>query len=202
MIRSFTLTNITYFVKNILSQTDVDEINNELNNLRTERNKKDSSWGEYGIYSHPHKESELILMPIANKRIIKVEKEGLYIKLERFSISITNHQYNYMIEIPYTLYEKLVNMFDTKMDNDYNYEEQVMMSQLEVGIDNVLKHSSTISTVESVEPVSQIQIASQIERTPSIERRIIEDSFLIINRHIIFLSPNCIVFGVGIILSL
>ena len=70
---------------------------------------------------------------------IKVEKEGLYIKLERFSISITNHQYNYMIEIPYTLYEKLVNMFDTKMDNDYNYEEQVMMSQLEVGIDNVLK---------------------------------------------------------------
>ena len=86
-----------------------------------------------------NKESELILMPIANKRIIKVEKEGLYIKLERFSISITNHQYNYMIEIPYTLYEKLVNMFDTKMDNDYNYEEQVMMSQLEVGIDNVLK---------------------------------------------------------------
>ena len=86
-----------------------------------------------------NKESELILMPIANKRIIKVEKEGLYIKLERFSISITNHQYNYMIEIPYTLYEKLVNMFDTKIDNDYNYEEQVMMSQLEVGIDNVLK---------------------------------------------------------------
>ena len=86
-----------------------------------------------------NKESELILMPITNKRIIKVEKEGLYIKLERFSISITNHQYNYMIEIPYTLYEKLVNMFDTKMDNDYNYEEQVMMSQLEVGIDNVLK---------------------------------------------------------------
>ena len=78
-------------------------------------------------------------MPITDKRIIKVEKEGLYIKLERFSISITNHQYNYMIEIPYTLYEKLVNMFDTKMDNDYNYEEQVMMSQLEVGIDNVLK---------------------------------------------------------------
>ena len=86
-----------------------------------------------------NKESELILMPITDKRIIKVEKKGLYIKLEKFSISITNHKYNYMIEIPYTLYEKLVKMFDTKMDNDYNYEEKLMMSQLEVGIDNVLK---------------------------------------------------------------
>ena len=29
-----------YLVNNILSQNDVDEINNELNNLRIERNKK------------------------------------------------------------------------------------------------------------------------------------------------------------------
>jgi hypothetical protein len=83
--------------------------------------------------------SELILMPIANKRIIKLEKQGLYIKLERFSISITNHKYNYMIEIPYTLYEKLVKMFDSKIDNNYYQEEAQMINQLEAGIDNVLK---------------------------------------------------------------
>jgi hypothetical protein len=68
-----------------------------------------------------------------------MEKQGLYIKLEKFSISITNHQYNYMIEIPYTLYEKLINMFDSKMDKEYNEEEQMMMNQLEIGINNVLK---------------------------------------------------------------
>jgi hypothetical protein len=78
-------------------------------------------------------------MPVANKRIIKLEKKGLYIKLEKYSISITNHKYNYITEIPYELYEKLVKMFDTKMDNDYEQEEQQMISQLEVGIENVLK---------------------------------------------------------------
>lgn len=83
--------------------------------------------------------SELILMPVANKRIIKLEKKGLYIKLEKYSISITNHKYNYITEIPYELYEKLAKMFDTKMDNDYEQEEQQMISQLEVGIENVLK---------------------------------------------------------------
>jgi hypothetical protein len=83
--------------------------------------------------------SELILMPIASKRIIKIDKQGLYIKLEKFSISITNHKYNYMIEIPYDLYEKLVKMFDSKIDNNYYQEENQMLSQLEVGIENVLK---------------------------------------------------------------
>ena len=83
--------------------------------------------------------SELILMPVANKRIIKLEKKGLYIKLEKYSLSITNHKYNYITEIPYELYEKLTKMFDTKMDNDYEQEEQQMINQLEVGIENVLK---------------------------------------------------------------
>ena len=83
--------------------------------------------------------SELILMPVANKRIIKLEKKGLYIKLEKYSLSVTNHKYNYITEIPYELYEKLTKMFDTKMDTDYEQEEQQMISQLEVGIENVLK---------------------------------------------------------------
>jgi hypothetical protein len=78
-------------------------------------------------------------MPIASKRIIKIDKQDLYIKLEKFSISITNHKYNYMIEIPYDLYEKLVKMFDNKIDNNYYQEENQMLSQLEIGIENVLK---------------------------------------------------------------
>jgi hypothetical protein len=84
-------------------------------------------------------ESELIFMPVVGKRIIKMEKHGIYIKLEKFSISIINHQYNYMVEIPYLLYEKLITMFDNKMDTDYQEEEKIMMNQIEVGIDKVLK---------------------------------------------------------------
>ena len=86
-----------------------------------------------------NEESELIFMPVVGKRIIKMEKHGIYIKLEKFSISIINHQYNYMIEIPYPLYEKLITMFDNKMDADYQDEEKIMMNQIEVGIDKVLK---------------------------------------------------------------
>jgi hypothetical protein len=78
-------------------------------------------------------------MPIADKRIIKLEKQSLYIKLERFNISITNHKYNYMVEIHYNLYEKLVKMFDTKIDNNYSQEEKQLINQLENGIENVLK---------------------------------------------------------------
>lgn len=88
------------------------------------------------------KNAELILMPIANKRIIKLEKKGLYIKIEKFSISITNHKYNYITEVPYELYEKLIKMFDNKVDSDYQLEENQMLSQLEVGIENVLKSIS------------------------------------------------------------
>jgi hypothetical protein len=83
--------------------------------------------------------AELILMPVACKRIIKIEKKGLYIKLEKFSISVTNHKYNYVVEIPFDLYTKLFKMFDAEMDGNHYLEEQQMISQLEVGIDNVLK---------------------------------------------------------------
>jgi hypothetical protein len=44
-----------------------------------------------------------------------------------------------MIEVPYSLYEKLISMFDSKMEKEYNEEEQMMMNQLEIGINNVLK---------------------------------------------------------------
>lgn len=83
--------------------------------------------------------AELILMPVANRRIIKLEKKGLYIKIERYSISITNHKYNYITELPYELYEKLTKMFDNKLDSLYAAEEQQMINQLEIGIENVLK---------------------------------------------------------------
>jgi ectoine hydroxylase-related dioxygenase (phytanoyl-CoA dioxygenase family) len=71
-----------YLVNNILSQNDVDEINNELNNLRIQRNKKDLSWGEYGIYSHPHKESELILKYFGYPKLIEILETILNNKIE------------------------------------------------------------------------------------------------------------------------
>ena len=86
-----------------------------------------------------NKNSELIYIPNEGKRIVKMEKYDLYIKLEKFNISLTNSQYNYMVEIPYTLYEKLIIMFDSKMNTSYQEEEKLINSQIEIGIKNVLK---------------------------------------------------------------
>jgi hypothetical protein len=86
-----------------------------------------------------NKNSELICIPNEGKRIVKMEKYDLYIKLEKFNISLTNSQYNYMVEIPYTLYEKLTIMFDNKINTKYQEEEKLINSQIEVGIKNVLK---------------------------------------------------------------
>jgi hypothetical protein len=44
-----------------------------------------------------------------------------------------------MIEIPYTLYEKLTIMFDRKINTKYQEEEKLINSQIEIGIKNVLK---------------------------------------------------------------
>jgi len=84
-------------------------------------------------------ESELILMPINDKRIIKLESHGLYIKLERYSLSITNHKYNYIVNISVDIYNKLSLMFDHKIDNINSNEERQILNQLEIGITNVLE---------------------------------------------------------------
>lgn len=84
-------------------------------------------------------DSKLMLMPISNKRIIKLEKMGLFIKIEKYSISITNKDYNYITELPITLYEKLSEMFDNKLDNFYNNEEIQINNHVEKGIANILK---------------------------------------------------------------
>jgi hypothetical protein len=84
-------------------------------------------------------ESELILMPINDKRIIKLESHGLYIKLERYSLSITNHKYNYIVNISVDVYNKLSLMFDHKIDNINSNEERQILNQLEIGITNVLE---------------------------------------------------------------
>ena len=84
-------------------------------------------------------ESEFIIMPVNDKRIIKLESSGLYIKLEKYSLSITNHKYNYIINISTDVYTRLSQMFDHKIDSINSNEERQILNQLEVGISNVLE---------------------------------------------------------------
>lgn len=54
----------------IFSEHDCQNIKFELDRLRIIRNSKDFSWGEYDMYSHPQKDSELILKLFGHPQII------------------------------------------------------------------------------------------------------------------------------------
>ena len=55
-----------FVVENVFTEEDTEEIKSEMNRLRIERNKKETTWGEYGMYSHPQKESEKIIIETKN----------------------------------------------------------------------------------------------------------------------------------------
>jgi ectoine hydroxylase-related dioxygenase (phytanoyl-CoA dioxygenase family) len=61
-----------YTIVNVLSENEVIEVKDELNRLRIERNQKDESWGEFGMYSHPQKESEVILKYLGHPKILEI----------------------------------------------------------------------------------------------------------------------------------
>jgi hypothetical protein len=83
--------------------------------------------------------AELVLMPILNKRIIKIEKKGLFIVLQHSLLEITNHKYSYHLEINYTMYTKLSRLFDQKLEFNHKIEEEMINSQLNGGLKKVLE---------------------------------------------------------------
>lgn len=63
-----------YVVIQIFNEEEVNEMKSEMNRLRLERNLKDLSWGEYGMYSHPQKDSEKILKYLGHPKLLEVNE--------------------------------------------------------------------------------------------------------------------------------
>jgi len=83
-------------------------------------------------------DAELLLMPVKDKRIVKVEKRGMYLILEKTLLEITNHQYSYHLEISFELYTKLSKAFDRKLDELSSEQEKAIVSQMSEGLRKVL----------------------------------------------------------------
>jgi hypothetical protein len=77
---------------------------------------------------------ELIIMPYTNKRIIKVERKGLFIVLQHTILEITNHKYSYHLDINYDMYTKLIKLFDAKLQSINMVEEEIINQQLQGGL--------------------------------------------------------------------
>lgn len=86
-----------------------------------------------------NRSAELSIIPTANKRVIKIEREGLYILLQHTLLEITNHKYSYHLEINYNMYLNLSRMFDQKLEYICKIEEEAINNQLNERLKKVLK---------------------------------------------------------------
>jgi len=85
------------------------------------------------LLSHP--DSIFLIAPLSHKRYIKNDSLGVFIVLSDKRINITNHVYNYDVNLTQIISDKLNNLFDNKVDR--------LRLEFEFEIKSQIKHSLT-----------------------------------------------------------
>lgn len=80
-----------------------------------------------------HPDSIFLIAPLSQKRYIKNKKLGIFILLSDLRLNVTNHTYNYDIDINEDLSRRLQNMFDEKVES--------IRLKLEIEIQSQVQHS-------------------------------------------------------------
>jgi hypothetical protein len=92
-----------------------------------------------------HPDSKFLLAPLSGKRYIKNSDKGVFIILDRGTISLTNHVYHYDVVINDRNWERLTKMYDGKVETiRQEYEDQIM-SQIEHSLENIIKKVKSIT---------------------------------------------------------
>jgi hypothetical protein len=81
---------------------------------------------------------KLVIAPLSLKRYIKNEKLGIFILLSDLRLNITNHIYNYDIDINEELSKRLQSMFDNKVESVRQELETEMQSQIQHSLLKIL----------------------------------------------------------------
>ena len=82
-----------------------------------------------------HPDSTFLIAPLSQKRYIKNDSLGVFIVLSNNRINITNHVYNYDVNLNQTISDKLNGIFDKKVE--------VLRLEFETEIKSQIKHSLT-----------------------------------------------------------
>ena len=82
-----------------------------------------------------HPDSTFLIAPLSHKRYIKNDSLGVFIVLSSNRINITNHVYNYDVNLTQTISDKLNDMFDKKVDS--------LRLEFEMELKSQIKHSLT-----------------------------------------------------------
>jgi hypothetical protein len=82
-----------------------------------------------------HPDSHFLIAPLSNKRYIKNDPLGMFIVLSNNRINITNHVYNYDVNLSQVIADKLDTMFDNKVE--------ALRLSFELELKSQIKHSLT-----------------------------------------------------------
>jgi hypothetical protein len=89
------------------------------------------------LISHP--DSKFLIAPLSNKRYIKNDPLGMFIVLSDNQINITNHVYNYDVNVSSVISNKLDTMFDNKVESLRLSFELEMKSQIKHSLTTILE---------------------------------------------------------------
>jgi len=88
------------------------------------------------LVTHPN--STFLIAPLSHKRYIKNELLGIFIVLSTSKLNITNHIYNYDIDVNEDLALRLQSMFDEKVELIRLEFEKEMQSQIQHSLHKIL----------------------------------------------------------------
>ena len=96
------------------------------------------------MITHPN--SKFLFAPLSGKRYIKNSSMDLFIILDNHTISLTNHIYHYDVVVSERNWERLIKMYDGKVETiRQEYEDQIM-SQIEHSLENIIIKVKSISS--------------------------------------------------------
>jgi hypothetical protein len=101
-----------------------------------DENEKKSSAICRKLISHPN--SQFLIAPLSHKRYIRNEPLGMFIVLSDNRINITNHVYNYDVNLTPIVGDKLNDMFDKKVDSQRLEFETEIKSQIRHSLTTIL----------------------------------------------------------------
>ena len=88
------------------------------------------------LISHP--DSTFLIAPLSHKRYIRNEPLGMFIVLSDKRINITNHVYNYDVNLSDVVADKLNDMFDNKVESQRLLFESEIKSQIKHSLTTIL----------------------------------------------------------------
>jgi len=94
-----------------------------------------------------HSDSKFTIAPLSGKRYIVNKTLDIFVIMEDSKVEITNHVYHYVSSLGKRDIEKLIKLYDTKVETErVNYEDQIksqITNTLQKIYDKINKQSST-----------------------------------------------------------